>query len=69
MLPSYKVMIESAMCAAESTCDVKDHINLFKPEGKEHARIVNFYRKYFKETYSDIFFRTVKLIANKQSHR
>lgn len=69
MLPSYKVMIESAMCAAESTCDVKDRINLFLPEGKEHARIVNFYRKYFKETYSDIFFRTVKLISNKQTHR
>ena len=69
MLPSYQVMIESAMCAAESTCDVNNHVNLFKPEGKEYARIINFYRKYFKETYSDIFFRTVKLISNKQSHR
>lgn len=65
MLPSYKAMIESAMCAAENTCDVKKHLDLFSPEGKEHARIVNFYRKYFKETYSDIFYRTVKLISNK----
>lgn len=66
MLVSYRVMIESAMCAAENTCDVKNRVDLFKPEGKEHARIVNFYRKYFKETYSEIFFRTVKLISNKQ---
>jgi len=65
MLASYRVMIESAMCAAENTCDVKNHLNLFAPEGKEFARIVNFYRKYFKETYSEIFFRTVKLISNK----
>ena len=65
MLASYRVMIESAMCAAENTCDVKNHLNLFAPEGKEYARIVNFYRKYFKETYSEIFFRTVKLISNK----
>ena len=49
MLASYRVMIESAMCAAENTCDVKNHLNLFAPEGKEYARIVNFYRKYFKE--------------------
>ena len=65
MLASYRVMIESAMCAAENTCDVKNHIDLFKPDEKEHARVVNFYRKYFKETYSEIFFRTVKLISNK----
>jgi hypothetical protein len=65
MLASYRVMIESAMCAAENTCDVKNHIDLFKPDGKEHARVVNFYRRYFKETYSEIYFRTVKLISNK----
>ena len=69
MLPSYQVMIESAMCAAENTCDVNHHTNLFKPEGKEYARIINFYRKYYKETYSEIFFRTVKLISNKESHK
>lgn len=69
MLPSYQVMIESAMCAAENTCDVNHHTNLFKPEGKEYARIINFYRKYYKETYSEIFFRTVKLISNKKSHK
>lgn len=65
MLPSYQTMIESAMCAAENTCDVNNHLNLFSPEYKEYARIVNFYRKYFKETYSEIFFRTVKLISKK----
>ena len=69
MLPSYKVMIESAMCAAESTCDVRNHIDLFSPEGKEQARIANFYRKYFKETYSKIFIRTVRIISNKQTKR
>lgn len=67
---SYRVMLESAMCAAENTCDVDRHINLFSWENKEFARIVNFYRKYFKETYSDIFFKTVKYITtqNKQKY-
>lgn len=62
MLPSHRVMIEAPMCAAENTCDLKGCINLFAPSGKEHARIINFYRKYYKETYSEIFLRTVKLI-------
>ena len=62
MLPSHRVMIEAPMCAAENTCDLKGCINLFAPSGKEHARIINFYRKYYKDTYSEIFFRTVKLI-------
>lgn len=60
---SYRVMLESAMCAAENTCNVEGHINLFLWENKEFARIVNFYRKYFKETYSDIFLKTVKYIT------
>lgn len=64
MLLSYRVMIESAMCAAENTCSVENCTNLFSYECKEHARIANFYRKYFKETYSEIFFRTVKIISN-----
>ena len=63
-LVSYKVMMESAMCAAENACSVKDCTNLFSFEGREHARVVNFYRKYFKETYSDIFFKTLKFIVN-----
>jgi len=64
MLPSYKVMIESAMCAAENTCSVEQCTNLFSRECKEHARVANFYRKYFKETYSEIFFRTIKILSN-----
>lgn len=60
---SYRVMLESAMCAAENTCNVEGCINLFSWENKEFARIVNFYRTYFKETYSDIFFKTVKYIT------
>lgn len=63
MLVSYRVMIESAMCAAENACNVENCTNLFSWEGREHARVVNFYRKYFKETYSDIFFRTLKYIV------
>lgn len=63
MLVSYRVMIESAMCAAENACNVENCTNLFSREGREHARVVNFYRKYFKETYSDIFFRTLKFIV------
>lgn len=63
MLASYRVMIESAMCAAENACNVENCTNLFSWEGREHARVVNFYRKYFKETYSDIFFKTLKFIV------
>ena len=62
LLPSYKVMLEAAMCAAENTCLQENCIDLFAWENREFARIVNFYRKYFKETYSDIFFKTVKYI-------
>lgn len=62
LLPSYRVMLETAMCAAENTCLQENCIDLFAWENREFARIVNFYRKYFKETYSDIFFKTVKYI-------
>lgn len=68
MLASYRVMFESAMCAAENVCEVEKCINLFYKEGREHARVVNFYRKYFKETYSEIFLKTVKYIV-KPSNR
>lgn len=60
LLPSYRVMLETAMCAAENTCLQENCIDLFAWENREYARIVNFYRKYFKETYSDIFFKTVE---------
>lgn len=64
MLSYYRVMIESAMCAAENTGQVADCTNLFSKVGNEHAKVVNFYRKYFKETYSEIFLKTLKLIIN-----
>ena len=64
MLPSYKVMIESAMCAAENTCSIELCTDLFSRECKEQARVANFYRKYFKETYSEIFLRTIKILSN-----
>ena len=64
MHKSYRVMIESAMCVAENACNVDNCTNLFSIENREYARIINFYRKYFKETYSDIFFKTVKYIIN-----
>jgi hypothetical protein len=64
MLPFYKVMINSAMCAAENTCNLKNRVNLFSEENKKIVQLVNFYRKYFKETYSEIFLRTVKIIIN-----
>lgn len=65
LLPSYRVMLETAMCAAENTCLQENCIDLFAWENREYARLVNFYRKYFKETYSDIFFKTVRYIKNK----
>lgn len=60
----YRAMLESAMCAAENTCEVEGATNLFSEEFKENGRIINFYRRYFKETYSEIFLRTLKLIHN-----
>ena len=65
MHKSYRVMIESAMCAAENFAQVKNHTNFFLLESRDYARITNFYRKYFKETYSKIFIGTVKQIVNK----
>lgn len=64
MLRYYRTMIESAMCAAENTGQVADCTNLFSIEAKEHAKLVNFYRQYFKETYSEIFLKTLKQIIN-----
>ena len=66
LLPSYRVMIESAMCAAENACGKENSINLFSYENREYARTVNFYRKYFKETYSEIFFNTIKYIKTQE---
>jgi hypothetical protein len=66
LLPYYKVMIESAMLAAENCCHPGAKINLFAFENKEHSRAVNFYRKYFKEIYSEIFIRTVRLINSEK---
>ena len=65
MHASYRVMIEAAMCAAENLEQVEGGINLFSLESRDYARVINFYRKYFKETYSEIFIRTVKLIVNR----
>ena len=64
MLRYYRTMIESAMCAAENTGQVAHCTNLFSIEAKEHAKVVNFYRQYFKETYSYIFLKTLKQIIN-----
>ena len=62
MLGYYRVMIESAMCAAENVAQVEGCINLFSPDHGDYARIANFYRNCFKETYSEIFIRTLKQI-------
>ncbi|MBR3977722.1 MAG: hypothetical protein IKJ95_07855 [Bacteroidaceae bacterium] len=66
---SYRVMLESAMCAAENTACVDGCTSLFSHEKRENARIVNFYRRYFKETYSDVFFKTLKYIVNPNKNR
>lgn len=67
MLLCYRVMIESAMCAAENACGGEVGLDLFDYNNRGFARVVNFYRKYFKETYSDIFFKTVKYIITSKS--
>ena len=64
MLNSYRTMLNSAMCAAENTCIVQNFTNLFLRDNIRLARVVNFYRRYFKKTYSDIFYKTVKYIKN-----
>lgn len=64
MLVSYRVMLESAMCAAENTAKVENATDLFSQDGKENARVINFYRRYFKEVYSTVFIKTLRLIVN-----
>lgn len=62
LLPAYRTMVHSAICAAENVCVKGEYTNLFAPDNIEVARVVNFYRKYFKQTYSEIFFRAIKYI-------
>lgn len=56
----YRVMMEAAMCAAENARDVANATNLFSLDNKSHARLVNFYRTYFKDVYCSIFMRALK---------
>lgn len=58
------VMIESAMCAAENISLTNNHTSLFELKNKGVARVVNFYRKYFRELYCKIFLKALKLIDN-----
>ena len=60
-----KTMIDSGICAAENACKLEDCNKIFTQEAMEYARIINFYRRYFKDTYSDIFIRTIKIINSK----
>ncbi len=66
MRDEYKAVIESAMCAAENVGMVEKCTNLFSYDKHELARIANFYRKYFRAVYSDIFLRTIKIINKKR---
>lgn len=63
--PTYRVMMESAMCAAENAAGLPGSINLFSNMNGDYARTVNFYRRYFKDIYSEIFFNTLKYIASR----
>ena len=65
MPDSQRTMIESAMCAAENLAGLGNCRNLFSLENQDYARIINFYRKYFKETYSTILIGTLKQIASR----
>lgn len=65
MLKYYRVMIEAPMCAAENTFGIDGRNDLFSKENKEQARVANFYRNYFKETYSSIFIRILKYLNKK----
>lgn len=69
MLIHYRIMLESAMCAAENTSSVQGATNLFSKNGKENARIINFYRRYFREIYNEIFLRTLKIISNNKGSK
>lgn len=57
-----KVMLEAPMCAAENAANISNCFDLFFKENKNEARILNFYKKYFKELYSHIFIETLKII-------
>lgn len=49
----------------ETTLSITNLHNLSISTHVNRSRINNFYRKYFKETYSEIFIGTVKQIVNK----
>lgn len=64
MLAFQRTMFDSAMCAAENTANLDDRTDLFACSMIEKARIANFYRRYFRLTYSEIFFRALQLIVH-----
>lgn len=66
---SHRMLLSAAMCAAENACKVEGAANLFSPDYKNHVRVANFYRKYFKEIYSSVFLRTFKLIIFQRDKR
>ena len=65
-MPSYyRVMLETPMCEAENIQGIDNSINLWDYDNIEFRKIANFYRLYFKESYSMILTRTISLL-NKQ---
>ena len=65
MLAYYEVMLKAPMCEAEYIQDVNNCVNLWDDQNVEFRKIANFYRLYFKQSYSMILTRTISIL-NKQ---
>ncbi len=61
----YRSMLESPMCEAEHIQSVDNSLDLWDYTNIEFRKIANFYRLYFKQSYSSILTRTISIL-NKQ---
>ena len=66
-MPSYyRIMLEAPMCEAEHIQCVDNSLDLWDYSNIEFRKIANFYRLYFKQSYSMILTRTISIL-NKQN--
>ena len=64
---SQKTMILGPIFVAENIMGVSaESIWDYSPESMSRRRTINFYREYFKNTYSNILLRGMGILANKK---
>jgi len=66
ILAYYRTMLESPMCEAENIQGIDNSIDLWDYSNMEFRKIANFYRLYFKQSYSMILTRTISILNNQK---